>query len=103
MEVFMVRNIYRKKDYPTPCMPDLEHGKILKGQKALVTGASSGIGRAVALALGRAGASVLINYVVDDGSVELMIKEIKSYGGQAIGFQADVSKEPQVLAMYEAM
>ena len=77
--------------------------KILKGQKALVTGASSGIGKAVALALGKAGASVLINYVVDDGTVEQMIKEIKSYGSQAIGFQADVSKEDQVLAMYKEM
>ncbi len=99
----MVRNIYPKKNYPKPCMPKVEHSKILKGQKALVTGASSGIGKAVALALGKAGASVLINYVTDDGTVEEMIKEIKGYGSQAIGFQADVSKEPQVLAMYEAM
>ena len=99
----MVRNIYPKKDYPKPCMPDLKHNKILKGQKALVTGASSGIGKAVALALGQAGASVLINYVVDDGTVEKMIKEIKSFGGEAMGFQADVSKEPQVMDMYEAM
>jgi len=100
----MVRDIYpNKEDYPQPCMPDIEHNKILKGQKALVTGASSGIGKAVALGLGKAGASVLINYVVNDGTVDQMIKEIESVGGQAMGFQADVSKEPQVLAMYEAM
>src|ERR1700690_2286188 len=99
----MVRNIYPKKDYPKPCMPKMEENKILKGQKALVTGANSGIGKAVALALGKAGASVLINYVVDDGTVDKMIKEIKSYGSRAIGFQADVSKEDQVLAMYNAM
>lgn len=99
----MVRNIYRKKDYPKPCMPSLEHNKFLKGQKALVTGANSGIGKAVTLALGRAGASVVINYVVDDGTVDQMIKEIKSHGSQAIGFQADVSKEAEVKAMYEAM
>jgi glucose 1-dehydrogenase len=100
----MVRNIYRKKDYPKPCMPNMEANKILKGQKALVTGANSGIGKAVALALGKAGASVVINYVVDnEGAVDQMIKEIKSYGGQAIGFQADVSKEDQVLAMYKEM
>ena len=55
----MVRDIYRnKKNYPKPSMPNPEHNKILKGQKALVTGANSGIGKAVALALGRAGASV---------------------------------------------
>lgn len=99
----MVRNIYRKKDYPKPHMPKLEHNKILKGQKALVTGASSGIGKAVALALGKAGAAVVINYVVDDGTVPQMIKEIKSYGSQAIGYQADVSKELEVTAMYGTM
>ena len=100
----MVRNIYPKKDYPKPCMPKMEENKILKGQKALVTGANSGIGKAVALALGKAGASVVINYVVDnDGGVDQMIKEIKSYGSQAIGFQADVSKEDQVLSMYKEM
>src|SRR5271167_2285592 len=99
----MVCNIYPKKDYPKPCMPKMETNKILKGQKALVTGANSGIGKAVALALGKAGASVLINYVVDDGTVPKMIKEIKSYGCKAMGFQADVSKEYQVTAMYAAM
>ncbi len=99
----MVRNIYRKKDYPKPRMPKIDHNKILKGQKALVTGANSGIGKAVALALGKAGASVAINYVVDDGTVPAMIKEIKSYGSKAIGLQADVSKELEVMAMYEAM
>lgn len=99
----MVRNIYRKKDYPKPRMPKINVNKVLKGQKALVTGASSGIGKAVALALGKAGASVLINYVVDDGTVDQMIKEIKGYGSQAVGFQADVSKELEVTAMYEAM
>ena len=99
----MARDIYSEKDYPTPCMPDLEHSKILKGQKALVTGASSGIGKAIALALGQAGASVMINYVVYDGTVAQMIKQIESYGSKAIGFQADVSKEPQVMSMYQAM
>ena len=99
----MVRNIYHKKDYPKPCMPRMDVNKILKGQKALVTGANSGIGKAVALALGHAGASVLINYVADDGTVDQMIKEIKGYGSEAMGFQADVSKELQVQAMYAAM
>jgi len=99
----MVRDIYSDKDFPAPCMPNPEHNQILKGQKALVTGASSGIGKAIALALGQAGASVLINYVADDGTVARMIKEIEGYGSKAIGFQADVSKEPQVQAMYAAM
>jgi len=100
----MVRDIYpNKEDYPEPRMPDMEQHRILEGQKALVTGANSGIGKAVALGLGKAGASVCINYVVDDGTVDQMIKEIEGFGSKAMGFQANVSKEPDVLAMYQAM
>lgn len=100
----MVKDIYPNKDeYPEPRMPQIDVNKIIKGQKALVTGANSGIGKAIALAMGRAGADVVINYVVDDGTVDAMIKEIESYGSQAMGFKADVSNETQVKAMYEAM
>src|SRR5579872_6939631 len=100
----MVRDIYRnKRDYPKPRMPKMDINKILKGQKALVTGANSGIGKAVALGLGKAGASVVINYVTDDGTVDQMIKEIQAHGSDAMGFQADVSKEDQVKAMFAAM
>ena len=97
----MVRNIYQKKDYPPVTMPAIPVNKILKGQKALVTGANSGIGKAVAIA--HAGASVVINYVKDDGVVAEMIKEIEHGGGDAFGYQADVSKEDQVKAMFVEM
>jgi len=50
---------------PQPVTPDCRVPKILKGQKALVTGANSGIGKAVAIALGEAGADVVVNYVRD--------------------------------------
>jgi glucose 1-dehydrogenase len=99
----MTRNIYHKKDYPKPCLPSPGYNQVLKGQMALVTGANSGIGKAVALGLGHAGASVVINYVADDGTVDQMIKEIEAQGGRAMGYQADVSKEPDVQAMYQAM
>jgi glucose 1-dehydrogenase len=99
----VVRNIYQKKDYPPVTMPAIPVNKILKGQKALVTGANSGIGKAVAIALGHAGASVVINYVKDDGVVAEMIKEIEHGGGDAFGYQADVSKEDQVKAMFVEM
>ena len=52
---------------PAPVMPRVPPQKLLLGQKALVTGASSGIGRAIALALGEAGADVVVNYVVRRG------------------------------------
>ncbi|MDE2222363.1 MAG: SDR family oxidoreductase [Candidatus Omnitrophica bacterium] len=101
----MVIDIYKNKgEYPEPRLPQIEHSNILKGQKALVTGANSGIGKSVALGLAKAGADVVINYVVDnDNTVDQMIKEMQGYGAEAMGFQADVSQEDQVKPMFEAM
>ena len=99
----MVKNIYQKKDYPEVKMPVCPVNRILKGQKALVTGATSGIGKAIALAMGKAGASVVINYNKDDSVLTEMIKEIKYCGGEAIGMQADVSKEEDVNTMFAKM
>ncbi|RYF71650.1 MAG: SDR family NAD(P)-dependent oxidoreductase, partial [Comamonadaceae bacterium] len=73
---------------------------VLTGQPALVTGASSGIGKAVALALARAGADVLVNYRSDAEGAEQAASEIRDLGRQAVTFQADVSKEEEVEAMF---
>lgn len=73
---------------------------ILKGQKAIVTGASSGIGKAVAIALGQAGADVVVNYVGGEQPAQDVVKTITAAGGHAIAVQADVSKEDQVQAMF---
>jgi glucose 1-dehydrogenase len=78
--------------------PDLL--KPLKNQKALVTGANSGIGEACALALGSAGADVAINYVSRPDEAERVAKIIRQGGTRAITFQADVSQENQVQAMF---
>jgi glucose 1-dehydrogenase len=77
--------------------------KRLEGQKALVTGANSGIGKAVALALGQAGADVVVNYVRDPEAAGQVADTIGSYGVRGLAIQADVSKEDEVLAMYERM
>lgn len=77
--------------------------KVLKGQKALVTGANSGIGRAVALALGEAGAAVVVNYVVGDEAAEQVVAQIKSSGSEAYAHKADVSQEPEVQGMFRDM
>jgi glucose 1-dehydrogenase len=77
--------------------------RVLAGQKALVTGANSGIGRAVAVALGQAGADVVVNYVVGADQAEEVVAEIHRHGADAIAVQADVSDEAQVEAMFARM
>jgi glucose 1-dehydrogenase len=74
--------------------------KPLKNQKALVTGANSGIGEACALALGAAGAAVAVNYVSRPEDAERVAQQIRQGGGEAIALRADVSREEQVTAMF---
>ncbi|WP_443056028.1 SDR family oxidoreductase [Streptomyces sp. IBSBF 3136] len=76
---------------------------MLKGQKALVTGANSGIGRATAVALGRAGADVVVNYVAGKEDAEQVVEEITALGVRAAAYEADVSSEDQVVAMTNRM
>jgi glucose 1-dehydrogenase len=77
--------------------------QLLKGQKALVTGANSGIGKATAIGLARAGADVGVNYVADRDAAQQVVEEIKSFGVRAAAYEADVSKEEQVVAMVDGM
>ncbi|ROP47536.1 SDR family oxidoreductase [Streptomyces sp. PanSC9] len=77
--------------------------QLLTGQKALVTGANSGIGRATAVALGRAGADVVVNYVAGGDEAEEVVREIAAFGVKAAAYEADVSKEDQVVAMMDRM
>src|SRR6516162_634348 len=88
---------------PTPVMPRVPPQKLLLGQKALVTGASSGIGRAIAQALGDAGADVVINYVSDEEKAHELAERIRAGGSRALALRADVSDEAQVEAMFATM
>jgi len=88
---------------PKPVMPCVPPQKLLLGQKALVTGASSGIGRAIAQALGDAGADVAINYVSDEDKAQGLAEQIRASGSRALTLRADVSDEAQVRAMFAAM
>jgi glucose 1-dehydrogenase len=74
--------------------------KVLAGQKALVTGANSGIGEAVAIALGQAGADVVVNYVVGEDRANAVAEGIRRSGVRAFAHRADVSQEDQVQAMF---
>lgn len=84
-------------------VPGAMSARLVAGQKALVTGANSGIGRATALALGRAGADVVVNYVVGEDEAEKVVAEIKAFGVRAYAHQADVSEEDQVVGMVAHM
>jgi 3-oxoacyl-[acyl-carrier protein] reductase len=74
----------------------------LRGAVAIVTGASRGIGRAIALALAGEGASVVVNYASSSAAAEQVVAEIATAGGEALALQADVSKSEQVDALLNA-
>ncbi len=96
------------KDPTAPALPDSSrlprapYHQVLSGQPALVTGANSGIGRAVALGLAHAGADVAVNYVTHPEAAEEVAHEIEGMGRRAIALRADVSKEEDVERMFAA-
>ena len=73
---------------------------ILAGQRALVTGANSGIGAGIAKALAAAGAKVVVNYVRGPKAAEELVDEIVAAGGEAMSIQADVGREDQIKEMF---
>ena len=89
-----------KPDLTVPQSRLSDHPQVLAGQVALVTGANSGIGKAVAIGLGKAGADVIVNYVADAASAEAVAEEIEAAGNRAVAVKADVSKEAEVQAMF---
>jgi glucose 1-dehydrogenase len=73
----------------------------LAGQRAVVTGASSGIGQAIAVALGHAGADVVVNFAGSENGARVAADAIVGFGRQALIHRADVSREDEVIAMFE--
>src|SRR4029077_18994241 len=74
--------------------------KNLEGQAAVVTGASKGIGAAIAEHLAAAGAAVLVNYASSRAGAEAVVNRIRQSGGKAIAVQADVSKTEDVRGLF---
>jgi glucose 1-dehydrogenase len=97
------KNYHAEQGLPEAVMPACPIVKSLKGQKALVTGANSGIGRAIALALGHAGADVIVNYVSREEEAAKVVDEISRCGSNALAHRADVSKEAEVQSMFGRM
>ncbi|MEH2146105.1 SDR family oxidoreductase [Nostoc sp.] len=73
----------------------------LAGKVAIITGASRGIGRAIALKLAGNGASVVVNYAGNTGKAQEVVAEIEKLGVEAIAIQADISKVPDIERLFE--
>jgi glucose 1-dehydrogenase len=90
---------------PTGCLAPRPANAIrrpLEGQRALVTGSSSGIGAAIARGLAEAGAAVAVNYGRDSAAAQAVVSDILALGGDAFAWGADVSQESEVEAMFAA-
>jgi 3-oxoacyl-[acyl-carrier protein] reductase len=74
----------------------------LKNKTAIVTGASRGIGRAIALKLGQSGASVVVNYANNAKAADEVVSQITENGGQAVSLRADMQKISEIKALFEA-
>lgn len=76
--------------------------KTLAGKVAMVTGGSRGIGRQIALKLGRMGANVTVNYAQNKGLAEEVVQELAQEGVQAVAIQADMKKVPQIRELFQS-
>jgi glucose 1-dehydrogenase len=98
-----VTTVLQDEILPDVVMPTCPIRKVLKGQKALVTGASSGIGKGIAIALAHAGADVVVNSKAGPEAAEQVAAEARRCGSRAYAHQADVADEAQVQAMFRRM
>src|SRR5881394_1974684 len=92
-ETRTMRDYFSEQSVTADTLPMCPIVRSLKGQKALVTGANSGIGKAMALALGHAGADVVVNYVSRHEEAQKVVAEIQRCGARAYAHRADVSSE----------
>ena len=93
----------RHSHLPEVVMPHCQTQHWLSGQTALVTGASSGIGKEIALALAAYGANVAVNYVSGEEAAREVSEAVRATGNRGIALKADVSNEEQVQAMFRRL
>ena len=84
-----MKSYYTHMNLPEPVVPAVQTIRLLKGQTALVTGANSGIGRAIAISLGKAAANVVVNYVTKPEDAEVVAEEIRRGGQRAMIARAE--------------
>jgi glucose 1-dehydrogenase len=99
----MEASVDDRAEHSSSTAPARPISRVLAGQKALVTGANSGIGRAIALAFGQAGADVMLNWVAGEEAAAAVVEEIVKNGGRACAHRADVAREDEVVAMFRRM
>lgn len=83
------------KSFDNTDLADYKAGGILEGKVAIITGASSGIGQAVAIAYAKEGAKIVIGYKGNKAGAEATIEAVKKYGGEAKAFQGDLGKSEE--------
>lgn len=103
MDVTVDFNEFHDQSLPPVVMPFCPIEKKLQGQKALVTGASSGIGKGIAIGLAHAGADVVINYVTGPEAAEAVVEEARRCGSNTYAHRCDVSNEGEVREMFARM
>jgi glucose 1-dehydrogenase len=84
-------------------MPPAPIHRVLQGQKALVTGASKGLGQAMAIGFAQAGADVLVNYSSDEKGARETAAAVEAIGQKAVIYKANVGREREVLGMFDCM
>jgi glucose 1-dehydrogenase len=95
---------HKAEKLPQVVMPVCSEIKMLNGQKALVTGANSGIGKGIAIELARAGADIVVNYRSNEKSALELVEQLKkNCGVNAYAAYADVSNENDIKKMFEKM
>jgi glucose 1-dehydrogenase len=92
-----------QEELPDVVMPACPVQKLLKGQKALVTGGNTGIGKGIAIALAHAGADVVVNYRSDEETAHETVEEARLCNSRVFAHKSDVSKEDDVRAMFARM
>lgn len=103
MDVTVDFNEFHDQSLPPVVMPYCPIAKKLQGQKALVTGASSGIGKGIAIGLAHAGADVVINYVTGPDAAEAVVEEARRCNSNSYAHRCDVSQEDEVREMFARM